>query len=619
MPLADSRLQSGGSLAENAYATTNLEGFRDWFAANFSLDGKSYTLDLDQARAVLDNHKNTLVTARAGSGKTRVIVAKTAYLLATEQAEPSEIVAFMFNRTAAQEVNERIMKVQFRGRSVLSQTTASETQDLAQPPEVSSPSVAIASTFHKFALDIVKLSGVHPELISEAEHDALVRQSLERALKSQELNRRVSKRDFDELLKTVSGFVVRAGQKYIGQAGLAKLQKNVEDYVSQHLGDPDFSEKVRLHQLGSATFKNYLQNLRPPRIDFNLLMSRTAEVLHGCDLKTGTGELPHDHATAASRILRKVRPLKFIMIDEYQDFSQLFLNLVLPLRENCPSAHLFAVGDDWQAINRFAGSDVDYFIHFADYFSEDVINIPLMTNYRSCRRIVENANDYMLKNYDPAASRAVPFNHKPGKIIRRNPDKTRFDADDIREDALGDARYQLALTRAINADKQQLSDKVQVKNVTPATDHIKPAANISADAAKLLKTVFKILRKNRHSEIMLLHRHNFTTFSGITLEAFHAALKILAVEEEIMTPENFDQQVRCLTMHKSKGLESEVVILLEANRDLVLGRHPNADLWQLFGDSSATEKSDQYRLLYVAMTRAKQKLYILSADKKSPF
>lgn len=569
-------------------APTELEAFRDWFAEHFSIYDKPYTLDLDQARAVLDGHKNTLVTARAGSGKTRVIVAKIAYLLATGQATQAEIVAFMFNRTAAQEVNERIAEVKFDGQPIIKHVSAEQTSTTGQH------FAKIASTFHKFALDIVKLSGAHPELISETEHEELIRCSLDQALKSLEPGHRIPKRDFDELLKTISGFVARAGQKYISQTGLAELQKSIEDYASQHLGNPNFAEKVRLHQLGSAAFNNYLTNLRSPKTDFNLLMSRAAELLHGCASGAKTTELPRDHVSAASRILRKVRPLKFIMIDEYQDFSQLFLNLVLSLRENCPSAHLFAVGDDWQAINRFAGSDVDYFIHFADYFPEDVVNIPLMTNYRSCRRIVENANDYMLKNYDPTASRAIAFNHKPGKIIRRNPDKTRFDADDIREDALGDARYQLAFASALN--------------VTPA--------KVPIGAAKLLKTVFKILRKNRHSEIMLLHRHNFTTFSDITLETFYAALKILAAEEGIMTPENFDQQVRCLTMHKSKGLESEIIILLEANRDLVLGRHPNADLWQLFGDNFATEKSDQHRLLYVAMTRAKQKLYILSTDKK---
>lgn len=567
--MQNSRSSSGGSFSQSANVPQNAHGFqgvddfRDWFSEHFSLDGQPYTLDLDQARAVLDHHKNTLVVARAGSGKTRVIVAKIVYLLATEQMQPSEIAAFMFNRTAAAEVNQRIAQVKFDGQSTI---------------EPDSHLPQIASTFHKFALDLMKLSGACPELISETEHDRLIASSLRRALAEQ--NRRVPKSEFDALLKTISGFVARAGQKYSGSEGLEQLRQAVTETQNN----------LELHQLALATFGNYLSALRPPKLDFNMMMSEASELLEQ------TAANPHCQPAISARIA----PLKLILIDEYQDFSQLFLNLVQSLRRNCPSARLFAVGDDWQAINRFAGSDVDYFINFANYFPEDATKISLLTNYRSCRRVVENANKYMLKNYDPNTSRATAFNRKPGKIIRLNPEKTRFDAGDIHEDALGDARYQIALAKA-------------------AASSILNPAKASPSAAKLLKTVLKILRRNRHSEIMLLHRHNFTTFPGISLETFHQALKFLATEEGIMDAETFDAKVRTMTMHKSKGLEAPVVILLETNRELILGHHPEADLWRLFGDTLATEKSDQHRLLYVAMTRAKQKLYILSADRKPPF
>lgn len=570
--MQNSRFLSSGSLSQSANAprdTHDFQGvndFRDWFSEHFSLDGKPYTLDLDQARAVLDKHKNTLVVARAGSGKTRVIVAKIAYLLATQQMQPQEIVAFMFNRTAAAEVNQRIAGVKFDGNPISS---------------LGSHTPQIASTFHKFALDLIKLAGARPELISEVEHDQIIEKSLRRALAEQ--NRHIPKREFEPLLKTISGFVVRAGQKYSGPEGLAELRRTI---IAARAN-------LDLHQLALATFEKYLAGLRSPKTDFNLMMSEASELLKQ------TAVSPRNRLAVSGR----VAPLKLILVDEYQDFSQLFLNLIQSLRQNCPSAHLLAVGDDWQAINRFAGSDVDYFIDFANYFHENATKISLLTNYRSCRRIVENANKYMLKNYDPSASRATAFNRKPGKIIRLNPEKTHFEASDIHEDALGDARYQIALAKAARS----------AENL-----RLKPG-QISPSAAKLLKTVLKILRKNRRSEIMLLHRHNFTTFPNISLATFHYALKLLATEEGIMNTESFDAQVRTMTMHKSKGLEAPVVILLEVNRELVLGHHPEADLWQLFGDSSATEKSDQHRLLYVAMTRAKQKLYILSADRKAPF
>lgn len=610
---------SSGSVTENAHVSTkdgavdhpsDLPGFRDWFAAHFSLDSKPYTLDLDQARAVLDDHKHTLVTARAGSGKTRVIVAKIAYLLATKQLTPSEIIAFMFNRTAAQEVNQRIAKVEFQGRQVIEMCSLgpSATKSESQNSPAMQEEIRIASTFHKFALDILRLSGIRPALISAVEHDQLVERSLRLALaNSPRLSatnipycaannspRRISPREFSELLKTVSGFVARAGQKYTGTKGLEELRAAVKTYT-ENSSDP---EKVRLHRIALATFENYLAALHSPKLDFNLMMSEASNLLRAT-------------ANTPGPILARTAPLKLILIDEYQDFSQLFLNLVQSLRLTCPTARLFAVGDDWQAINRFAGSDVEYFTNFTQYFPEDAVNIPLMTNYRSCRRIVENANEYMLANYDPKASRATAFNRHPGKIIRQNPEKTRFDSGDIYEDALSDARYQIALARATSPQNHPA-------NIQNSVTNPQNPAKISSAAAKLLKTTYRILRHNRHKGILLLHRHNFTTFPGITLETFRQALGLLAVEEGIMDAETFVRQVRALTIHKSKGLEAEVVILLEANRDLILGHHPDADLWTLFGDSLTTEKSDQHRLLYVAMTRAKQKLYILSSDRQSP-
>lgn len=610
--MQNSRSSLGGSFSQNAcgsqgagssrnvdnfQATGGSQGvsdFRDWFSGHFSLNGDSYTLDLDQARAVLDNHKNTLVIARAGSGKTRVIVAKIAYLLATKQMRPQEIAAFMFNRTAAAEVNQRIAQVKFDGRPVIQNDPAQTFQ--------------IASTFHKFALDLVKLSGACPELISEAEHDRIIEKSLRQALA--ERKRHIPPNEFDTYLKTISGFVARAGQKYSGRKGLEQLRQAVTKNQNN----------LELHQLALATFENYLSALCPPKIDFNLMMSEASEIVRQAATTAKANKLPEQTAASLhnqAAISARVAPLKLILIDEYQDFSQLFLNLVQSLRENCPAAHLFAVGDDWQAINRFAGSDVDYFINFADYFPENVAKISLLTNYRSCHRIVENANKYMLKNYDSNASRAIAFNRKPGKVIRVNPEKTRFNAGDINEDALGDARYQIALavTASLTADA---NTKAAVQATDVAANLTMNPAKVQPSAAKLLKTVLKVLRQNRHSEIMLLHRHNFTTFPGITLETFHQALKNIVTDEGIMDAETFDRKVRSMTMHKSKGLEAPVVILLEANYDLVLGHHPEADLWQLFGDSLATEKSDQHRLLYVAMTRAKQKLYVLSTDRKSP-
>ena len=56
-----------------------------------------------------------------------------------------------------------------------------------------------------------------------------------------------------------------------------------------------------------------------------------------------------------------LKQIRYVLIDEYQDFSELFYRLVQAVREQNPRARFFCVGDDWQAINGFAGSDLRFF------------------------------------------------------------------------------------------------------------------------------------------------------------------------------------------------------------------------------------------------------------------
>lgn len=548
------------------------------------LDGKPYTLDPDQAQAVLDCHKNTLVTARAGSGKTRVIVAKVAYLVARNLANLSEITAFMFNRAAAAEVNQRIGAVEIDGVSL-------RVHNHGQP-------IKLASTFHKFALEIVKHAGEPPKLTSETDHDALIRRLTRQVLAKQCLQ--LSPQQFDEYLRLISGFIARAGQKYPGAKGLTGLTTYVKSYIKLHSANAAYEPKIFLHRICLTVYQEYLLALTYPKIDFNVLMARATQILTEENHTSAiTDHAPASRKHASARAARTryahktIDNLKYILIDEYQDLSYLFFSLVQALRSHAPQTHLFCVGDDWQAINRFAGSDVDYFINFAQYFPEDVANIPLLTNYRSDRKIVENANRYMLQNYDSYATKAVPFSKRKGKIKYLSTTKTKFDPHDLSEDALGDARFQFALAKVCSG--------------SPASYQA---------AAVLLKTVFKILKRHPQEEVLLLHRHNFTSFQNVTLENFTQALRLLCVQERLMTATDFDRQVRSMTMHKSKGLESDVVILLEANRDQLRASHPHATTFEIFGDTLEAEAADQHRLLYVALTRAKHQLYIVHSDKK---
>lgn len=549
-----------GAQTDNA----KIQQTAEWFKNHVTLFGQPYILDNDQIRAVIDAHKNTLVTARAGSGKTRVIVAKVAYLVANDLANLEEIVIFMFNRAAAAEVNARIAEVEIDGQKLIE----------------SGQKVNIASTFHKFALDLVMESGESPKIISSKEQDSLISSLLKQTLSS--LHLRLSFREQQEIRNIVSNFITRAGQYYPGYANLESLTQAVQSYCNKHQSQPDYAKNIRFHQVSLNVYCQYLAALRAPKIDFNLLLTDASNLLK-------SPECPNC-------IQKQLSSIKHIMIDEYQDFSYLFFSLVQALRQVAPTAHLFCVGDDWQAINRFAGSDVSYFLNFAEYFPEDYANIPLVTNYRSDCHIVAQANRYMLRHYNPNAVPAQAFSHKNGKIRCLNPNKIHLDKSDLREDCLGDGQIFLVLSQV--SQGRYSPEKVPL------------------GAARLLKVTLQILQRHPYEEVLLLHRHNFTSFEGFTLEMFCQALHQLTLQLDIMATTDFKRQVRCMTMHKSKGLESDVVILLEFNSDIVHSSHPHATIFELFGDTRAAEIADQHRLVYVALTRAKHRLYLLSTDPK---
>ena len=107
-----------------------------WFRESVTYEGEPYTIDYEQAAAVADESLNTIVVARAGSGKTRTLVAKIVYLVARCGVRSEEIMAFVFNANAAKEINERLAKMRVDGAAVME-------------------GAKIASTFHAFSRKVV--------------------------------------------------------------------------------------------------------------------------------------------------------------------------------------------------------------------------------------------------------------------------------------------------------------------------------------------------------------------------------------------------------------------------------------------------------------------------------
>lgn len=547
---------------------------QQWFAEHVRLHGAPYTLDRDQAQAVCDQHTNTLVVARAGSGKTRIIVAKAIFLVYICNYAWKEVLIFMFNRAAAAEVNQRLAEV-----------------SVDQHPIAKQP-LQVASTFHKFALDVLKGSGRAPQIISSELQTDYLRQAFTKALGPKRLHPTAR----TEAFKLTQSFIARAGQSYPAQADLPALKSALHQSLLTATPAQAFYQK-----LGFTAYTHYLQQFQPPQLDFNQLLAAAAQELQTqaasftcAAATTSTTTTASAAATTSTDPTTPATPvpLRYLMIDEYQDFSLPFFRLAQALRALYPELRLFAVGDDWQAINRFAGSDVRYFTDFKHFFPEDSTIIPLLTNYRSRRCIVENANRFMLTHYDPQALPAKTFQRRRGRISTLRPEKLRYDPTDLEEDAMSDGRFGKLLPRQLPTSQQ------------------KPAG-------QLLKQLFLLIKRHPRASFLILHRHNFTTYPGLDLMKLQQALTQLAASEQVLTPAAFKSQIRFLTIHKSKGLEADIVVLLEFNRDLLLAPHPHGSLFTVFGDNRAQEAADQARLLYVALTRAKKRLYLLTSDRRS--
>ena len=206
---------------------------QQWFAEHVRLHGTPYTLDYDQAQAVCDQHTNTLVVARAGSGKTRIIVAKAIFLVYVCNYTWKELLIFMFNRAAAAEVNQRLAEVSVDQRPIAKQP------------------LQVASTFHKFALDVLKGSGRAPQIISSELQTDYLRQAFTKALGPKRLHPTARA----EAFKLTQSFIARAGQSYPTHDDLPALKSALQQSLLTATPRASLLPKTRfrcLHLLSPA-------------------------------------------------------------------------------------------------------------------------------------------------------------------------------------------------------------------------------------------------------------------------------------------------------------------------------------------------------------------------------
>lgn len=303
-------------------------------------------------------------------------------------------------------------------------------------------------------------------------------------------------------------------------------------------------------------YEAYLLKIK--KIDFNDMINKASD----CIVKNGL-DLPY----------------KYIIVDEYQDTSFTRYNL---LRNICDSigAKIMVVGDDWQSIYSFSGCDVNIFTKFDNFF--DVCETRYIEKtYRNSQQLIDASSNFVMKN----------------------PDQTRKELKSSKS-----LKYPIKLVNFDNDFDEILKFELIIKNI-------------------INQSTFK------NKKILILGRNNkdiFNLLKNFNVENEYGKRKfeILGDEDKlrrnkfvkIVYRESPDVNIEYRTVHQSKGLECDNVILInlknwKAGFPNKMVDDPVLNFVKRNGDSFSY--AEERRLFYVALTRTKNNVYLLSPYFKS--
>jgi DNA helicase-4 len=307
--------------------------------------------------------------------------------------------------------------------------------------------------------------------------------------------------------------------------------ENIDPNTVLEKARKDQHERVRnFYELAIPVVKEYIKyTTNKSYLDFNDLISRSASLFQ-------------NHEDIANKYKSKYQ---YILVDEFQDVNNLQVELIKHLLTD--QTQLFCVGDDWQSIYGFRGSNVDYIVDFENYFPNSKV-VKLNQNYRSTQNIVGASNE----------------------VIKHNKFK---------------------VEKEIHSSKKS-EHKIVVYSGNNEKDNIQFC----------VEKVKELLADGLTNEdILFLYRRNkmYTPF-------------FFRFKDENI-------KVQGKTIHASKGLEAKAVFIL----GLTEGSGGFPDIWledRIFQVIKTANHDllleEERRLFYVAITRAKDKLFLLTEKGK---
>lgn len=272
----------------------------------------------------------------------------------------------------------------------------------------------------------------------------------------------------------------------------------------------------------------------------------------------------HDMINQANRCLeeKEYKPnYKYIIVDEFQDISIARSKLVTLTRDFVEGSVVTVVGDDWQAINQFAGSDVEIIKQFSNHygFTETIM---LDNTFRFDNNVSKIATNFILKNKTQITKEIIPFNKndKPSIFLHW------YD----------------------ESDKDYLD-----KTITHITNK-----HVTSNKTLMILGRNKYAYPENINDIIKKYKSNFF------------------IPKDKVTKKG----IRKLTAHKSKGLEDDFVILTGLKESIIgfptkILNDPILNI--VLNSSDQIEYAEERRLFYVALTRVKKELHLV-VEQNSP-
>jgi DNA helicase-4 len=338
----------------------------------------------------------------------------------------------------------------------------------------------------------------------------------------------------EALLDTLKEF----GAVSVFSSLLAKLLRQFkanhydEEKLEEVIGSSANSKQVRAAlKLLQPIYKDYQSHLaKSEQIDFDDMIGKALEYVSASRFKSDW---------------------KYILVDEFQDISDPRARLVIALRDSVPDSSLFCVGDDWQSIYRFTGSDIHYTTSFENSFGATKVSA-LDKTFRFNDSICEISSRFVQEN--------------PTQVRKQLSTITQVDSPAV---------------SLLRANKDRINDGQPDMRISQVLSRISKISNDDASVYLLARFGFNLPERNQ----------------------------LRVIRDEF--PE---LDISASTMHASKGKEADYVVLLGMEKGKhgfpsQKVTHPLLDA--LLPGSDEYPYAEERRLFYVALTRTRFRAYLI--------